>query len=222
MQSDLLRQRQLTYWLHKNGFHFEAIYILGKARDWNDIDVRFPAPYNRQVAAASQRTGTDATWIYAIMRQESSMNRFAKSNAKARGLMQLIPSTARRMANDTGLSLSGGGIYYADINTILGAEYLAQMFAKYGNIALASAAYNAGPGRVNRWQLRDMDDMPIWVEKIPFNETRRYVKRILEYQQVYAKHLGKKIPTVTERLNGRYQAVDTARRAPAISTKIAW
>lgn len=207
----LPRKRQLAYWLDKNGFHFEAIYILGKARDWNDINVRFPTPYNRQVAAAQRQIGTDQTWIYAIMRQESSMNRQARSNAKAQGLMQLIPSTARQMAKATGLSIRGGGVYDPDTNTVLGAAYLAKMFERYSNIALASAAYNAGPGRVNRWMQRDMDDMAIWVEKIPFDETRKYVKRILEYQQVYAKHLGKKIPRLTDILNGHYQAVDYAK-----------
>lgn len=207
MQPDLLRQRQLAYWLDKNHFHFEAIYILGKARDWNDIAVRFPTPYNSQVTEASRQTGTDETWIYAIMRQESSMNPRAKSGARAQGLMQLIPSTARHMAKITGLSLRSGGVYDPNINTTLGAAYLAKMFDRYDNIALASAAYNAGPGRVNRWLKTDIDDMPIWVEKIPFDETRRYVKRILEYQQVYAKRLDKKIPTVTAYLNGDYQAV---------------
>lgn len=204
---DLFRKRQLAYWLDKNSFHFEAIYVLGKVRDWNDIDVRFPTPYNRQVTNASRQTGTDETWIYAIMRQESSMNRLARSGAKAQGLMQLIPSTARLMAKTTGQSISGGRVYDPDTNTILGAAYLAKMFDNYDNMALASAAYNAGPGRVNQWMQRDTDDMAVWVEKIPFDETRKYVKRILEYQQVYAKHLGKKIPRITDRLEGRYRAV---------------
>lgn len=200
-------QRQLAYWLNTHGFHFEAIYILGQAKDWNDIDIRFPTPYNAAVHNASQRTGTVPTWIYAIMRQESSMNPNAISRAKAKGLMQLIPSTARRMANQEGLSLVGGGIFNPMINTQLGAAYLATMFYRYNNMAMASAAYNAGPGRVDQWMLRNSDDMTIWVESIPFKETRKYVKNILEYQQVYANHLGVRLPTVTERLTGGYQAV---------------
>ncbi len=83
-------QRQLAYWLDKNNFSFEAIYILGKIREWNDIDVRFPTPYNSQVQAANRLTGTPVTWIYAILRQESSMNPRAVSRSKAKGLMQLI------------------------------------------------------------------------------------------------------------------------------------
>lgn len=204
---NLSRKRQLAKWLSNKGFHFETIYILGQAKAWNDINVRFPTPYNRAVDNVAKLTGVDATWIYAIMRQESSMNPRANSRAKARGLMQLIPSTARLMAKNQGISLYGDDIYNPMINAQLGAAYLAKMYYRFGNIALASAAYNAGPGRVDNWSARDMDDMTIWVEKIPFNETRKYVKNILEYQQVYAKHLGVTIPTITERLTGRYQAV---------------
>ncbi len=203
----LPRKRQLAYWLNHNGFHFEAIYILGKMRDWDDIAVRFPMPYDTQVQAASALTGTDAMWIYAILRQESSMDPNAVSRARAKGLMQLIPSTARHMASNLGLSLSGDAIFDPSINTQLGANYLAKMYERFGNIALASAAYNAGPGRVDEWVLRNTDDMTIWVETIPFDETRKYVKHILEYQQVYAHRLGKSIPSVSDYLNGRAQAV---------------
>ncbi len=201
------RKRQLALWLNQNRFYFEAIYLLGQAKDWNDIDVRFPTPYNAVVKNASRQTGVDVTWIYAIMRQESSMDPRAYSRAKAQGLMQLIPGTARRMARQQGLSLYGGGIYDPVTNTQLGAAYLADMFARYGNIVMASAAYNAGPGRVERWIDNGIGDMTVWIEKIPFKETRKYVKNILEYQQVYARHLGITIPTVTRRLTGRYQAV---------------
>lgn len=190
-------RRQLAYWLSQQGMHFEAIYILGQLRDWNDINVRFPTPYNHQVQLAHQLTQVDKTWIYAIIRQESSMNPRAVSRARAKGLMQLIPSTARRMARDLGLSLKGSSIFDPSINTQLGANYLSQMYQRFGNLALASAAYNAGPGRIEQWRNNGLDDMPIWIEKIPFNETRKYVKHIIEYQQVYAMHLGETIPTVT-------------------------
>ncbi len=190
-------QRQLAYWLNKNGFHHDAIYVLGKLRDWNDIYIRFPMPFNHQAKAASRLTGTDLTWIYAIIRQESSMNPMAVSRARAKGLMQLIPSTARRMARDLGISLYGSSIFDPSTNTKLGANYLAKMYQRFGNVALSSAAYNAGPGRVEQWLENGLDDMTIWVEKIPFQETRKYVKHILEYQQVYAKHLGVSIPKIT-------------------------
>ncbi|MBS9781692.1 MAG: transglycosylase SLT domain-containing protein, partial [Gammaproteobacteria bacterium] len=207
-----ITQRQLAYWLNQQGFHHDAIYVLGKLREWNDIDIRFPTPYNVQVEAAHRLTNTEPTWIYAIIRQESSMNPRAKSRANAKGLMQLIPSTARKVARDLGLPLYGDDIYNPNINTKLGAEYLNQMYQRFGNIALASAAYNAGPGRVDKWISSDVSDMPIWVEKIPFNETRKYVKHITEYQQVYAKHLGKQIPTITEILS--YQPTATPISEP--------
>ncbi len=198
-------QRQLAYWLSQQGFHHDAIYVLGKMREWNDIDVRFPTPYDRQVEEANRLTGTDLTWIYAIIRQESSMNPRAVSRARAKGLMQLIPGTARRMAKRLSLDLSGGAVFSPSVNTKMGAEYLAQMYRRFGNVALASAAYNAGPGRVEQWLENGIDDMPIWIEEIPFDETRKYVKRIVEYQQVYAKHLNKKIPTVTEIITSKTQ-----------------
>lgn len=201
------RQHQLAYWLNQQGFHHDAIYILGKLKDWNDIRIRFPTPFNAQVETANRLTQVDPTWIYAIIRQESSMNPRAVSRARAKGLMQLIPSTARRMARDVGVVLSGDDIFNPNINTKLGAEYLNQMYQRFGNIALASAAYNAGPGRVEQWMVNDISDMPIWVEKIPFNETRKYVKHIAEYQQVYAKHLGKTIPTLTEIISHRPPAL---------------
>lgn len=200
---DKSHKRQLAYWLDRHGFHHEAIYVLGKVRDWNDIRIRFPTPFNSEVSVANKKTGIDPTWIYAIIRQESTMNPLAKSHANAKGLMQLIPGTARRMARDLGLSLHGNAIYRAGTNTQLGANYLKKMFLKYGSLAFASAAYNAGPGRVNRWTADGVGDMTIWVEKIPFNETRKYVKNILEYQQVYAKHLNYRIPTLTKILNYR-------------------
>lgn len=192
-------KRQLAYWLNKQGLHFEAIYLLGQSKDWNDIGIRFPTPYNKEIQYASQITGTDATWAYAILRQESSMNPRAVSRARAQGLMQIIPPTARRVAHSMGIDLSSNSIFDPSINTQIGSKYLADMYSRFGSIALASAAYNAGPGRVVAWTNDALvDDVPAWVEGIPFNETRRYVKRILEYQQVYAKHLGKKIPRVTE------------------------
>ncbi len=203
-------QRQLAYWLNQQGFHHDAIYVLGKLREWNDIGIRFPTPYNAQVEAAHRLTNTEPTWIYAIIRQESSMNPRAKSRSNAKGLMQLIPGTARKVARDLGLPLYGDDIYNPNTNTKLGAEYLNQMYQRFGNIALASAAYNAGPGRVDQWMSSDVRDMPVWIEKIPFNETRKYVKHITEYQQVYAKHLGKRIPTITEILSYRPTATPIA------------
>lgn len=195
---DKATKRQLAYWLNRQGFHHDAIYVLGSIRDWNDIRIRFPTPYNAQVKAANHKTQVNPAWIYAIIRQESSMNPQAVSRANAKGLMQLIPSTARAMARDLGITLSGESLFNPHINTQLGSEYLAQMYRRFGNVALASAAYNAGPGRVEQWLPNGVDDMTIWVEKIPFNETRRYVKRVTEYQQVYAKHLGIPVPTLTE------------------------
>ncbi|MGY0398621.1 MAG: transglycosylase SLT domain-containing protein [Ostreibacterium sp.] len=198
---DKITKCQLAYWLSSKGLHYDSIYILGKIRDWNDIGIRFPRPYDKQVLSAKALTHTDMTWIYAIIRQESSMNPYAVSSAKAKGLMQLIPSTARRMAESLGLPLSRDSIFDPDINIKLGTQYLSTMYQRFNNVALASGAYNAGPNRIKRWLANGVDDMSIWIEQIPFNETRKYVKNIIEYQQVYAKHLHQFIPTATEIIN---------------------
>ncbi|WP_218110500.1 lytic transglycosylase domain-containing protein [Ostreibacterium oceani] len=193
--------RQLAYWLNQHSYHHEAIIVLGRMRDWNDTDVRFPRPYDSLVDAASQLTGVDANWIYAIIRQESSMNPRAVSSAQAQGLMQLIPGTARQMATAYNITLNSQDIFNPSINTQLGAAYLKSMHNRFNHLVLATAAYNAGPARVEQWVSFDTSDITIWIEAIPFNETRKYVKRVLEYKQTYAQLRQTTLPSVSELIN---------------------
>ena len=139
-------------------------------------------------------SGAGKALAYAIARQESAFNPQAVSPANARGLLQLLPSTARRVAKRYQMA-------YADekltedpaFNATLGSHYLGEQIDKFdGSLIMTFAAYNAGPGRVTQWIRRygdprgkDIDAAVDWVESIPFTETRDYVQRVMENYQVY-------------------------------------
>ncbi len=131
------------------------------------------------------------TIIHAISRQESQFDRQAVSRAGARGLMQIMPGTARDTARRLGMDQADIVLFDPQINITLGASYFRRLLNAYGGShVLAIAAYNAGPGNVNRW-LRTIGDprtnMDVldWIEAIPFSETRNYVQRVLENAVVY-------------------------------------
>lgn len=132
------------------------------------------------------------TMVHAIARQESQFDRAAVSHAGARGLMQLMPGTAREVAGKLGLGYDASALTVnTDYNIQLGSHYFEKMLALYGSYPLAVAAYNAGPGNVNKWLRANGDprtpgvDMVDWVEKIPIFETKNYVQRVLENAVVY-------------------------------------
>uniref|UniRef100_UPI00157624DD lytic transglycosylase domain-containing protein n=1 Tax=Sphingomonas bacterium TaxID=1895847 RepID=UPI00157624DD len=135
----------------------------------------------------------DANWsiIHAIARQESQFDRQATSRTGARGLMQLMPGTAKGEASRLGLGWSPGSLVDPGYNVQLGASYFDRIYTLYGSYPLAIAAYNAGPGNVNKWLAANGDprtgaiDPVDWVEAIPFSETRNYVQRVLENAVVY-------------------------------------
>jgi soluble lytic murein transglycosylase len=137
--------------------------------------------------------GTDWTMVHAIARQESQFAQNAISHAGARGLMQLMPGTAREEAGKAGVSyMEASLISDAGYNVQLGSNHIQRLIARYnGSYPLAIAAYNAGPGRVNQWLRENGDprsggvDWETWIERIPFTETRTYVHRVLENAAVY-------------------------------------
>ena len=130
--------------------------------------------------------------IHAISRQESQFDRQIVSHAGARGLMQLMPGTARETATRMGLPYSPSSLTDPSFNIQLGVNYFQRLFGTYGSYPLAVAAYNAGPGNVNKWLAANGDprtgqvDMVEWIEAIPFTETRDYVQRVLENAVVYS------------------------------------
>lgn len=132
------------------------------------------------------------TMVHAIARQESQFDRQIISHAGARGLMQLMPGTAREQAGKLGMSYDPGALNDPSYNIMLGSAYFQRMLDYYGgSYPLAVAAYNAGPGNVNRWIGANGDprlpgaDMLRWIEQIPLFETRNYVQRVLENAVVY-------------------------------------
>lgn len=201
------RQLQLASVLaHHWGWHDRAILTSAQGAEFDDLDLRFPTVYRDQVEAAARKYGLDPAWVYGIMRQESAFMHDARSNKGATGLMQLMPATASLTARLLKSPMkSNHELLDIDRNIDLGSAYLKQMADQHGgNIVLASAAYNAGPQRVKQWRPRA--DMPadMWIELMPYKETREYVKRVLTYTTIF-----------DDRLNGR--ATRITDRMPAIS-----
>lgn len=155
--------------------------------------VAYPMPFAGDVKAAATDAQIDPAWLWAIMREESAFDAKAVSRAKAIGLMQLLVPTASQLA---GRGTKAQELEQPAKNVALGAKFFAQLLRKYGGVAaLAVAAYNAGPGRVDTWCSERPDDrVDLLVERIPFAETRSYVKRVLTSYAVYSAltngHLG--------------------------------
>ncbi|MCV6637907.1 transglycosylase SLT domain-containing protein [Candidatus Albibeggiatoa sp. nov. NOAA] len=172
-----------------------GIFTAAKAKAYDDLNVRFPMPYFQNLKNEAKTQNVDLAWVYGIVRQESAFAKDARSHAGAMGLMQLMPATGRLVARKIGLPLRRTKeILELDNNIALGTAYLSQMLDKFdGNYMLATAAYNAGPGRAVRWE-KERKCMPVdlWVEMIPFNETRRYVKRVMFYTAIFESRLGRK------------------------------
>ncbi|MGO2147689.1 transglycosylase SLT domain-containing protein, partial [Halomonas sp.] len=141
---------------------------------WDALDWRFPEAYRESFMHWGHQTGVDPYMLMAITRRESAYNPVALSPAGARGLMQLMPGTASLVSRQLGISDPGPyGILDPELNIRLGSTYLRDKLNRYqGNRLAAAAAYNAGPGRVDQWLGSDMESFDLFVESIPFKETR--------------------------------------------------
>ncbi len=170
-----------------------AIFSANLADATDDLTLRFPNQYGPQFDRASHKGGISPSLLKAITRQESAYDPKAKSSAGARGLMQLMPRTARLVARRMNVKLAGDDSLYEPLMNIqLGSFHIAWLLERYkGNRPQAIAAYNAGESRVDRW-LKERDGLPIenWIETIPFKETRNYVKNVLAFTQVYERLAG--------------------------------
>ncbi len=179
--------------LHQWGSHNQAILTIARTDHKDDLALRFPLLHQDAIEKYAAKRDLNPMLIYAMIRQESAYNAGARSHAGARGLMQLMPATAKSVAKTLGLKLrKQNQLYNPDFNIALGTSYIAQMLSRFDdNTILATAAYNAGPHRVKRW-LPESRQLPadVWVETIPFNETRNYVKNIHAYIAVYNYRLG--------------------------------
>ena len=182
------------------GWHNKGIMAMISGGHWDHLEVRFPLAYQNEIQRVSNETKVEIPLLYAITRQESAFKEHAKSHAGAMGLMQLLPSTAKQTARKNGIKIQKKDLLNPATNLSLGGHYLSELLDKFnGNRILAAAAYNAGPHRVSRW-LNDTSQVPfdVWIETIPFHETRGYVQNILAFSVIYAQKLGQTTSFITE------------------------
>lgn len=146
----MVAQARLAYDLR---WYFPAIRTISQAQYWDDLDIRFPMAHRDTLVREAKVRGLHSSWVFAITRQESAFMEDARSPVGASGLMQLMPATAKETARKFSIPLaSPSQVLNPDKNIQLGAAYLSQVHGQFnGNRVLASAAYNAGPGRVRQW-----------------------------------------------------------------------
>ena len=182
----------------ESGWHSLAIEAAAAAKAWGRVDLRFPVVYQTEFSNASEESGLDVEELFAVARRESAMAPDAVSEVGARGLMQLMPSTARLTARKHNYRYSRSRLMRPGYNTAVGALYYADLIKQYdGNRVLALAAYNAGPNRVRRWSEGTMS-VARWVDTIPFKETREYVRAVLAYNVIYRLKAGKAANMLTD------------------------
>jgi soluble lytic murein transglycosylase len=174
-----------------------------RTRSEFDFTQRFPAPFRDAMAQYAVPLGLDETWVYGLIRQESRFITDARSSVGAAGLMQLMPATARYVARKMNVDYTPARVSEPDLNLQLGTGYLKLVLDDLdGNPVLATAAYNAGPGRPRAWRstlVRPVEGA-IFAETIPFNETRDYVKKVMSNTVYYAALFENKAQSLKQRL----------------------
>jgi len=185
----------------RNGIYDRAIHTADRTSRLHNFTLRYPMPYQDVFRGYAATHGVDEAWVLGLVRQESRFNTEARSGAGAAGLMQVMPRTARYVASKIGLrNYRPKSVTEIETNVTLGTGYLRLVMQQLGHPVLASAAYNAGPSRARRWR----DDKPlegaIYVESIPFSETRDYVKKVMANAVYYSAVLEKKPVPLKARL----------------------
>ena len=184
------------------GWHRNGIQAMIQVSYWDDLQLRFPLAYADIVADAADQNDLTPHLVFAITRQESAFMQDVRSSAGAMGLMQLMPATAQQTAKGAGMQITNQDLFRPEVNLQLGSRYLSQLMEQFDdNRILAAAAYNAGPNRVKRW-LEETGETPvpldIWIETIPFGETRGYVQNVLTYSVIYGYRMGRAIELLTD------------------------
>lgn len=180
-----------------------AIFALGNSGDLRWYEWRFPMEYKSIVDSQARSRNLDTSWVMGLMRSESAMAVDALSSAGARGLMQLTPDTARQLAKRHNIQYSGRDqLMQAEVNIIFGTAYLRDLLDRFGeNPVLAAGAYNAGPRAVDRWlKPPQAQDPAIWVETLPYFETRDYIPRVLAFTAIYDWRLRQPVTRVSSRM----------------------
>lgn len=173
---------------HQWGWPSRAIATASSGDMLNDLEIRFPTPYRELFAEKADAANISFSWAYGVSRSESLFMPDVSSGAGALGLMQLMPATGRQVARRARIPYRNKfSLLDPETNITLGTRYLGRMYERFGgNQVLATAAYNAGPHRVDRWLPENGEVIAdIWVDTIPFTETRRYVRRVLSSQVIF-------------------------------------
>jgi soluble lytic murein transglycosylase len=185
------------------GWHSNAIRTIAKVEYWNDLEIRFPTPYQPHVMHTANQLSLEPAWIYGVIRRESAFMPDARSSTGATGLMQLMQGTARGVAKRNNLLRpSVRDLMQGERNIQLGSTYLRQLLNRFDNHqVMATAAYNAGPHRVMRW-LPTKGALPAdqWIDTIPFTETRRYVRSVIAYTAIFERMLNEKPTQLKHRM----------------------
>jgi peptidoglycan lytic transglycosylase len=186
--SEHLQQEALASFAASQGWFRLAIDAANSARALDALDLRFPMPYSDTFNRYASLRQVPSTELMAIARRESAFYPEARSPVGARGLMQLMPATGKQVASSLGARHSPAALFDVEHNVLLGSAYYRQLLDRFdGNRVFALTAYNAGPHRVERWRHKVGETVPaeVWVETIPYKETRNYVQAVLAYNVVF-------------------------------------
>jgi len=186
----------------RNEWYDRAINTAERTRELHDFDLRFIAPYRELAQQAARENQIDEAWVFGLMRQESRFINVARSNVGASGLMQIMPATARWIAQRLGIKgFDPSEMRDPAKNIQFGAYYLKHVQTTLdGSPVLATAAYNAGPSRAQRWRDSAPMESAVYIESIPFAETRDYVKKVMSNAMYYAVRFGQPSVLLKDRL----------------------
>lgn len=179
-----------------------AIITADNTKRVHDFNLRYPTPYRDLIHRSAKGEDLDEAWVYGLTRQESRFMHYAKSGVGASGLMQIMPATAKWAAKRMGLDhYSHDQIHDLSTNIDIGTYYMRYTLDLMdGQAVMATAAYNAGPSRAKRWMASNPMEAAIYIETIPFSETRTYVQRVMANAHIYASRLGTKIQSLKTRI----------------------
>ena len=202
-EDNLLTAAQVAF---DNQFYDMAINSADRTDHKLNYKLRYLSPFKDLTVRYAEQAGVDPAWVYGLIRQESRFVMGAQSSVGAQGLMQVMPATAREIAGKIGMSSSE--LYTMDGNIRMGTWYMADAKRRLqNNEVMATAGYNAGPGRARNWQASSPLEGAIYAETIPFTETRDYVKKVMTNATYYASLFNKPQTSLKQRMGtvpGRY------------------
>ncbi len=194
----------------RENWYDRAIFALGNSGDLDLYEWRFPLLWEADITKAATANQLDPAWVYGTIRSESAMVETARSSANALGLMQVTPATGKQVAKKHGLPWKGNAqLKTAAGNLPIGTAYMQDLLEDFNqNPVLVSGAYNAGPNAVQRWlDTRSQGEAAIWVETLPYFETRDYIPRVLAFTTIYDWRLGGPV----KRISGRMPHIESGK-----------